>query len=136
MDHDDRQVTRRLFQRLQSAIPDLTLVDSFHCAADAHAAYAQMDLMIGTRMHTAILSLISGVPVILIGYQPKSCGGMQLIGLPQFCCPIDTVTADRLFALAEKILDDLTEHQQLYAARALEAQRALASWTDILWESL
>lgn len=132
IDHDDRVAARRLYERLKQHTVQISLRDTFRDALEIKAAYAHMDCMIGTRMHTAIFAASNGVPVILIGYQPKAFGVMEWLGLGEYCCDIETITAERLYGLARKAIENREEIGQHVRARYAEMQARLEGWTRYL----
>ncbi len=64
--------------------------------------YGQLDLLIATRLHAAILGMTAGTPVAAIAYQPKTLGVFRMLGLERFALPIEetrTRLADAAWAL-------------------------------------
>ena len=51
----------------------------------------QMTYFVGTRMHSNIFALSMGVPVLAIGYLPKTSGLMEQLGLGEWTVPIDSL---------------------------------------------
>ena len=102
-DQDDRQITFRIYERLIQRIDQVYILDNFHDAREVKSAINTMDLVIGTRMHTGIFALSTATPVIVIGYQPKTCGVMRYFGLPKFCINIEKISIEAL----ERLIDDL-----------------------------
>jgi colanic acid/amylovoran biosynthesis protein len=91
-----------------------------------------MDCVVATRMHAAIYALSSGVPALLIGYQPKAAGLMQLLGLAEWVLPIEEVQTDCLYRRVTALLADLAS-VRVQVAHAMEAaQQRLAGWTQLL----
>ena len=68
------------------------------------AAYNQLDFLIGTRFHSVIFSLTSGVPCIAIEYEHKSRGIMRELGLEHWVLAIGDVTEARLGRLFDKLV--------------------------------
>ena len=99
-DQDDRLVARRVYERITQRGVETNLHISFRDARDIIAAYGELDLLIGTRMHTGIFALCNAVPVLLIGYQPKACGVMASFDLDRYCCDIMNLDADPNFSAA------------------------------------
>lgn len=130
--HDDRLVAQRLYERLRRFVARISLREMFYDAISLRAAYAQMDCMIGTRMHTAIFAASSGVPVVLIGYQPKALGVMDGLGIGEYNCDIDTLTTERLYELARRVLQNQEEIRQRLIARYGELHAQLDGWTRYL----
>ncbi len=50
--------------------------------------YRKNDLFVASRMHSAIFSLCSGTETIGIGYQPKTVGMFDLLGIPEYAVMI------------------------------------------------
>ena len=104
VDQDDRAVSRRMLERLQARGCEVVLHDGFADARAIREAYRRLDCLVASRMHAAVLALTAGVPVVLIGYQPKSCGMMNLFGLPEYCCDIHAIDTSLLFGLVSALL--------------------------------
>jgi colanic acid/amylovoran biosynthesis protein len=66
------------------------------------ALYAELEVMIGTRMHANILSIISGTPVVAVAYEHKTAGIMNMLGLASFVVPIDQAS-ERLQAVTQRL---------------------------------
>ena len=128
---DDRIVTRRVFDQLQQRGVPCFLIENLTDSASIKAAYACMDGMIATRMHTAIFALSSGVPTVVIGYQPKSLGMVRFLEVEAFYSDIGQITTDELMAQLE------TLHQQAAGIRAhLNGRMAdLAQTTLHQWQA-
>lgn len=105
-DQDDRVVAARVYSRLRDQHVAATLVNEIKDALDLMHYYQRMSAVIGTRMHSGILALAIGVPVVLIGYQPKTLGMMEMVGLSRYALAIDAISADQLFALVDELLQN------------------------------
>jgi colanic acid/amylovoran biosynthesis protein len=128
-DQDDGHVSRRLAAAFSNAGLVASLIEGISDARALQRSYGQMDCMVATRMHTAILALGCSVPVVLIGYQPKSCSMMALFGLPDCCFPIDEIRSDRLYDLTIKLLDDPQARHTIAKKHAAIIEQ-LTHWTD------
>jgi colanic acid/amylovoran biosynthesis protein len=74
------------------------------------ALLSQARIVVGTRLHSCILALLAGVPAISVGYQYKSQGTLDLLGLGCLNVDIYDVSAERLLALIEATMD---RHQEV-----------------------
>ena len=128
-DQDDRPVSARLLARLKAAGVVVTLAPDFARARDLVDAYGKMDLMIGTRMHTSIFAMCSATPVLLIGYQPKGRGVMAMCGLESYCCDIEHLSADILYARASELLDRSAALQAHMLTQGVQIRSRLDGWT-------
>jgi len=71
---EDEKVTRRIVQDLiERGIKVLPIIIN-HSLSNALKTYASIDLLIGMRMHSNILSALQGVPFIGIAYEHKTRG--------------------------------------------------------------
>lgn len=110
---DDRDISQKFWSRLQQFIPEEKR--KFLNPGQVVSPYwllnllAQTDLLIATRFHSAILSLIAGTPTIAITYQPKSLGMMRLLNLERFSIDINNMDVERVMHLAEEIFGGSTE---------------------------
>ncbi len=114
---DDRPISRALVERLHRIVPQAVVryseVEDGTCLDCARSALSQADLVLATRMHSAILAFGQGIPALTIAYQPKTSGIMKLLDLERFSFEIGCLQATHLVAAAQKILaspDGLRDH--------------------------
>lgn len=100
---DDRLVTQRLAKRLSELGNSLSVIDEPLTPGLLQTVLGQLDLFIGTRMHSNIFALNSGVPVIAIGYMHKTRGIARSLGIENWVLDIDQVNNQALIGL----FDDL-----------------------------
>lgn len=105
---DDRPISRILEASLRRDIPQAAVryaegKDEDSLGA-ARSALAQADLVLATRLHSAILALSMGIPALTIAYQPKSTSTMELLGLEDYSFGIECLQTTSLVSAAEKIL--------------------------------
>ena len=131
-DQDDRQCARRIYERIHQQEIPATLLDGFSDALEIRSAYKAMACVIGTRMHAGIFALSHGVPAILIGYQPKALGTMNLFGLERYCCDIERFTGDDLYRLTCEIMEQRQDLSLHIRERYLLVQDLLHNWTSHL----
>ncbi len=98
---DDRIPARRVAERLAgtSLFNRVHTVDAAMPADILKAAYAHMDLFLGTRLHSNIFALAEGVPVIAIAYQDKTVGVLKMLEMGEWVVRIENVTVDSLATL-------------------------------------
>ena len=98
---DDRQTVDRLASRLASRFgARIGVADEVSSLDEALDRYADLDLLVTSRMHAAIFAMSSGTPAIAIGYEPKVQGVMSGLGL-----------ADRVMAASDRVTVDETVDQ-------------------------
>ncbi|HEY0601967.1 MAG TPA: polysaccharide pyruvyl transferase family protein [Herpetosiphonaceae bacterium] len=97
--HDDRIIARRLLAEARSqGIDGVYFVDAALSPEQLKAAYEHLDLLVATRMHSAIFALSRNVPALAIGYLYKSVGIMEMLGLERHALDIATIDAETLCA--------------------------------------
>lgn len=129
---DDRIIARRITARLaQHGIPAL-LVDAVLPYDVLAAAYARLESVVATRMHTAIFALSSGVPALAIGYVHKSIGIMETLGLARYCVDIAAVDADELLRVFDELWADRAAVRRSMAARIPAMRRTLEQLPGLL----
>lgn len=99
--------------------------------------YGEMDLHIGTRMHSCILALLAETPVVAIEYQFKTSGMMSQFGLADRVVNIDGIDTDELqTAVAdglkdrEEIQNQIRSHLPEIKEKALEDGRKVRDHLD------
>lgn len=96
---DDRVPARRVLAQLGDLENWVVLIERWVPSYVLKTAYGQMDLFLGTRLHSNIFALAEGVPVVAIGYQYKTRGTLQMLGLEQWTLDIEQVSIDTLIHL-------------------------------------
>jgi len=101
--HDDRVPARRIGYQLSDVESSVFLIEEPVAPDLLKALYGRMSLFVGTRMHSSIFALSQRVPVVAIGYQPKTVGILQMLGLDRWNLDIDRVTEKRLTQLLTEL---------------------------------
>lgn len=99
--YDDSLVARAFF-----AETDVEVDQDFHTPNALRARLAEARVVVATRMHFAILSMLAGAPVIAIAYEFKTIELFESLGLGRYCIAIDEVTGEWLEARVQEVLDD------------------------------
>lgn len=122
---DDRIINRRL--RLAAHHPEhVYLIEDAPEPDLLQAAYGLMDYFIATRMHSAILAINAGVPVMTIGYLHKSRGMMHAAGLDEWCFDIGSVTSVDLVQGFNALRRAPEQHEaQRYVTFAVRTKKVL-----------
>jgi colanic acid/amylovoran biosynthesis protein len=125
--HDDRLIARRLAAEASAqGIDAVDLIDAALSPEQLKAAYERLDLLVATRMHSAIFALSRNVPVLAIGYLYKSVGIMEMLGLERYALDIDTIDATALCAASDALWAERDRIRQLLSARIPAMQHTLA----------
>jgi colanic acid/amylovoran biosynthesis protein len=111
---DDREAGARIARLLEPADNIVFLSERF-THEQIVSVYASLDYLVGTRFHSVIFALLSGVPAIAIEYEHKTSGIMLDLGLERWVVPIEDVTADRLTGLFAALLRDQKAYREQLA---------------------
>jgi colanic acid/amylovoran biosynthesis protein len=121
---DDREAARDVSQWVKHK-EKIVVLESDCSPFEIIHLIGQMDLFVGTRMHSNIFSLMSSVPTVAVSYQPKTDGIMKMLGLEEWVIPIEELTFQRLVKKADKAWNERVrlKHE---IARALKPVKKLA----------
>jgi colanic acid/amylovoran biosynthesis protein len=111
-DDDDREVTKRVANRVSDR-RRLILVQEELDAPALQQLCGQMNLFVGTRLHSCLFALSMGVPALAIGYQPKGAAIMETLGLGDHVVPIEALTREVLVGAFDRLAsraDDVRGH--------------------------
>lgn len=93
---NDRLATRKLAQCLAENA-NVVVVEDDLSPSELSALYSKAQLMIGTRFHSVIFSLIGGTPAYAISYAgPKTWGIMEMLGMKDLCSDMQDFSADSI----------------------------------------
>ncbi|QDE39685.1 colanic acid biosynthesis pyruvyl transferase WcaK [Luteibacter pinisoli] len=116
---DDRMIALRVRSRMRRAdamdvemdeLNDVQLGDRF----------ARCVLTIGTRLHSAIMSMNFGTPAVALAYEHKSEGVMQRLGTSELSMPVKSLLDGTLKTKVLGLLQDDTLRPRVAAAVARE----------------
>lgn len=101
--NDDRCVAHEIIKNMKN---DASILCGEYSARQLSSIYGNMDLHIGTRMHSNILSMLSGTPVVAIQYELKTSGLMDSIGLNEFVVDVNHINSESLIYLVDKVINE------------------------------
>lgn len=108
-DDDDRLVGQRISQMLGHKDRVLFLNQRLS-HYQIKSIFDRLAFLVGTRFHSVIFALTSGVPAVAIEYEHKTSGIMHDLGLEKWVVRIEDVTADILV----EMFDDLVSQRASY----------------------
>lgn len=100
---DDRIPAQRVKQLLADMETRVTFIGGTPTPETLKSAYGQMDVFIGSRLHSNIFALSETIPTIMIQYQPKTRGVVQMLGLSSWVIEIENVTGASLIKMTQKL---------------------------------
>ena len=88
--------------------------------------FASCELVVGTRLHSTIISMNFGTPAVAINYEHKSQGIMRQLGLPALSASINELLDGSLTERLDSLLVDLPALRQA-VQQAVAGERARTS---------
>lgn len=126
---DDSKVALEIWRGLPDNVKKSVRVDhSFHTLSELLGILASFDMVIATRMHMAILSLIAGTPVLSIAYEFKTKELFKQLGLAEWTQDIETLEAETFQKVLDSFLRQFPENSEAVFNRvAEERERSMDS---------
>ncbi len=129
---DDRMVALNMRDHIQDPSRYHVVMDELN-DLEMGKLLGACDLTVGTRLHSAIISMNFGTPAIAINYEHKSAGIMQQLGMPEMAVDIRHLLNGDLEAMAADTLGQLsTLVPRLNEAVARERAAGLAMVESVL----
>jgi colanic acid/amylovoran biosynthesis protein len=129
---DDRVVARRIAEDVAPNERVLVVEDELS-APEIKWLCSRTDVFVGTRMHSNIFALSSGVPAVAIAYQPKTTGIMADLGLEEWVVSIEGLDPgelqrvfDALVSRRDEVHDQLTRVMPSVREAAFDAGQIIA----------
>ncbi len=129
---DDRMVALNLREHVSDPSRYHVVMDELN-DLEMGKIFAACDLTVGTRLHSAIISMNFGTPAIAINYEHKSAGIMQQLGMPEMAIDIRHLLDGSLEAMVADTLGQLPVlEQRLNDAVAHERQHGMEMVDSVL----
>jgi colanic acid/amylovoran biosynthesis protein len=111
---DDRLAISDMVDRLKNSLVNYEVIDIKNREPEnLISIYSKFDMIIGTRMHSIILSFLTGKPAIAIAYLgPKHIGIMKKYGLEEYVTSMQEVNSDFVVKKVKKIYENLDKYQK------------------------
>ncbi|MGA7440426.1 MAG: colanic acid biosynthesis pyruvyl transferase WcaK [Luteibacter sp.] len=116
---DDRMIALRVRNRMRRADAMAVEMDELNDVELGHR-FAQCVLTIGTRLHSAIMSMNFGTPAVALAYEHKSEGVMQRLGTSELSMPVKSLLDGTLKSKVLGLLQDESLRSRVAAAVARE----------------
>jgi polysaccharide pyruvyl transferase WcaK-like protein len=105
-------------------------------STDVFVALAQTDVVVATRFHNVLLSLLLTKPVIAISFHHKCSSLMRQMNLSEYCQGIHEIDADRLIEQFEILEQNVNTVERTIVAGVRDARAALDEQYDRLVAAL
>ncbi|SUW63078.1 colanic acid biosynthesis protein [Buttiauxella agrestis] len=118
---DDRMVALNLRQYVNDPEQYHVVMDELN-DLEMGKILGECELTVGTRLHSAIISMNFGTPAIAINYEHKSAGIMQQLGVPEMAIEIRQLLNGSLQSVVADVLGQLPAINERLA-HAVRAER-------------
>lgn len=118
---DDRMVALNLRQYVNDPEQYHVVMDELN-DLEMGKILAECELTVGTRLHSAIISMNFGTPAIAINYEHKSAGIMKQLGMPEMAIEIRQLLNGSLQSVVADVLGQLPAINERLA-HAVRAER-------------
>jgi colanic acid/amylovoran biosynthesis protein len=127
---DDRITSRRVAARMRGHAHVLNDQANYRTT---RGIYGDLNILIGTRFHSVIFALTSGVPALAIQYEHKTAGIMHDLGLDEWVLEMEHVNGPQLVERFEALmvhgdayLETLRKRLPEYRQRAHQTKTSLS----------
>ena len=104
--NDDRIIAYEVTKYMDNCtVGNPTILHGEYTPQELSEIYGKMDLHVGTRMHSNILALLQGIPVVAIEYEFKTTGIMELFGLEDYVININDIELAPLLTMIKRVLE-------------------------------
>ena len=100
---------------------------------DVLAELAETDVVVATRFHNVLLSLLLNKPVIAISFHHKCASLMRQMNLSDYCQDIHDLDAERLIEQFQRLEQNRTAIKRAIGERVDEARKPLDEQYDLLF---
>lgn len=122
---DDRMVAMTLRDHVVQKDQYHVIMDEFN-DLELGILLGRSHLTIGTRLHSAIISMNFGTPAVAINYEHKSLGVMNQLGLPEMATDVKSLMDGSIITKVNGILDNYDVVKQQVDS-AVEQERVLGN---------
>ena len=102
---DDILPIRGIYNKLKNK-KDVIIINKDNSPSFQSALYGASKIVIGTRLHSVIFSLIGGAPALAIGYTHKSLGIMEMLNLEEYVVDINNLSFSESIEKIEDIMEN------------------------------
>ena len=128
---------RRVVEDLLARLPDAGLrAPQTGSLEDLFRALADVDVVLASRLHGVLLSLLAGRPVLALSYHRKVRDHMEAMGLGSSCLPLEGTTPAQVLAGLQSLCRDASRLVPAISREVAVRQDALAGQYDRLVGSL
>ena len=122
---DDRIINQSVKKLVSDSLQDriFAVRDDFSLE-ETMSIIGSMDILIGTRFHSNVFSIMSGTPFISIIYMQKNLGLMKMMGLEEWAINISELETKLLLEKTQKLIQSSDKVKKLIRYNVTQLQKA------------
>jgi colanic acid/amylovoran biosynthesis protein len=106
IDQNDEIITSAIYEQYRTSSSKIYLKSGYKDSRALIEDISKMDILVATRMHTAIFGLLNYLPTLIIGYQPKAEGLCKLFGIQEYYVDFEKIDPYFLISKTERIIQN------------------------------
>lgn len=135
--HRDLNLSRTVARHSSLSSEEFTVITGKYTPRQIVSMMEEFELLIGTRLHSVLMSLVAGTATGAIGYGMKSEAIMDHLGFHDEVVPIGQVSPDDLKQMSTRLFENKGEYEQRTKSRIKEVRSdATNQWGIILGDLL
>jgi polysaccharide pyruvyl transferase WcaK-like protein len=103
---------------------------------DIVGVMSRLGLLVGMRLHSVVMAMATGTPVIAVSYAPKVASTLRLLGLEDNVVELSSAGVDRLLDAVEHAWTDRAQQRAALAPRIADAKQRVHAATERVWQQL
>jgi len=128
---DDISITKSITTQLKRKKLDVLPTKKVKSVLDARTMYANLDLLLGMRMHSNIFAATQGTPFVAISYEYKTEGIAQQLSMEKYCISCEAIEPERLY----KLLIDAYTNRNLLSRRLTQSIKTIQKKDIMRWSN-
>ncbi len=134
--HSDEEVSDRIFEHVSADLRHrVSVVREFVHPCEFAQFMGECDIVLTSRLHGGILSLVGGAPIVALEYEPKTRGLMRQLGIEDWVLSMGESTTDEIVAKVEEILGDLPKARRRQSEAMAVGKRLAMRSREIVLEA-
>jgi colanic acid/amylovoran biosynthesis protein len=132
---DDRVTAEEVRSRMKHK-EDVLMVGEHLGPGTLIQIYSKMKFHIGTRMHSNIYALLAKTPVVAIGYEHKTMGMMERLGLEDQVVDINDIAENEIHKKVDNVISNYEEFKNKISAIIPEVRKEAIQTPVLIMQSL
>ena len=102
---DDRKLSQQIKAEIKKSLTsNVFVLTENYSPQQTKSMIGTLDMFIATRLHSGVFALSMNIPTLVIGFEQKSWGFMEMFGLQDYVLDINTITAEQIVSSFNKLL--------------------------------